>query len=87
MLRTNRIIFPASQAAINSASVEDSATVGCSLVLYDGNACHRVRSLGTSDPIGINVGMNIQWIVLWFRDIGGYLAMKFGVNVWDRVLR
>ena len=34
MLRTNKHIRPTSQAAMNSASVEDSATVGWNLVLY-----------------------------------------------------
>jgi hypothetical protein len=34
MLRRNKNIFAASHAAINSASVDESATVGCNLVLY-----------------------------------------------------
>ena len=34
MLRTKRAILPASAAAINSASVEDIATVACRRVLY-----------------------------------------------------
>jgi hypothetical protein len=34
MLLTNKIIFPASQAAMNSASVDDNAMVGWRFVLY-----------------------------------------------------
>ena len=34
ILRMNSSIFAASHAAINSASVDESATVGCNLILY-----------------------------------------------------